>query len=77
LLKMARMRRTADERNVAAWNDTLGSGRADAVIKAAMGTIPRSPIDIPSTQSAAIAVPPPFDPVAVQAELDRRSTGGI
>jgi hypothetical protein len=53
LLKMARMRRTADERNVAAWNDTLGSGRADAVINAAMGTIPRSPIEIPSAQSAA------------------------
>jgi len=54
LLKMARMRRTADERNVAAWNDTLSSGRADAVINAAMGTIPRSLIDIPSTQSAVI-----------------------
>jgi hypothetical protein len=53
LLKMALLRRRADERNVAAWNDTLGSGRADAVINAAMGTIPRSPFEIPSAQSAA------------------------
>jgi hypothetical protein len=62
LLKMARLRRRADERNVAAWNDTLGSGRADAVINASMGTIPRNPFEIPSAQSAAgsrVATPVP------------------
>jgi len=53
LLSMARMRRTADERNIASWNETLNSGRADAVINAAMGTIPRDPFEVPSSQSGA------------------------
>jgi hypothetical protein len=39
--------------------------------------LPSAPVTPPASGSGAPAVPLPFDPAAVQAELDRRAAGGI
>jgi hypothetical protein len=48
LLEMARIRRRAEENNISRWNDTLASGRADALLGATRGMMSDSPIPIPA-----------------------------
>jgi hypothetical protein len=48
LLEMARIRRRAEENNIKRWNDTLASGRADALLSVTRGMMSDSPLPIPA-----------------------------
>jgi hypothetical protein len=48
LLEMARVRRRAEENNIKRWNDTLASGRADALLSVTRGMMSDSPLPIPA-----------------------------
>jgi len=48
LLEMARIRRRAEENSIMRWNDTLASGRADALVRASQGMLSDQPLPIPT-----------------------------
>jgi hypothetical protein len=48
LLEMARIRRRAEENNIRRWNDTLASGRANALLDVTRGMMSDSPIPVPA-----------------------------
>jgi len=76
LLRMAELRRKAEENAIKDWNQTLTSGRADRLINAAEGMIPAAPLPVPPPSAVAPKPGAPsglsIDAAAVQAELNRR-----
>jgi len=76
LLRMAELRRKAEENAIKDWNQTLTSGRADRLINVAEGMIPAAPLPVPPPSAVAPKPGAPsglsIDPAAVQAELNRR-----
>lgn len=75
LLRMAELRRRAEENSIKQWNDTLASGRAEGLIRTTQGMMSDAPLPIPppvvpsrETTDPGVSV----DPAAVQAELERR-----
>lgn len=84
LLRMAAIRRKAEEGNIIRWNNTLASGRATPLIEATRGMMQATPLPLPAPLEniPPISAAPPassgvqVDPAAVQAELQRRRTAG-
>jgi hypothetical protein len=78
LLRMADMRRRAEERSIESWNNTLASGRIQPILEASQGMIINEPIAFPRSpvDRSAVNTNTPQPTVAdLVAEQQRRAAG--